>query len=84
MKFREKYRTTKKIDKNKVITIEEKKNVHSDIKDVSKKVIKTIHQSGNGFLEKQQKIEKIKNIVLADDINNTSISRLKKFINFTI
>jgi hypothetical protein len=60
--------------------------VSNDIKKVSKEIIKKIKQSGSGLLDKQQKIEKIKSIVLTNNTSNSnkSIDRLQKFINFTI
>jgi hypothetical protein len=58
-----------------------------DIKTVTETVIKAIHNEpiikGNG-LSKKDKIDRIKNIVLKDEINNKSIERLNKFINFSI
>jgi hypothetical protein len=61
-----------------------------DIKTVAENIIKQINNEppdinikGNG-LSKKDKIERIKNIVLKDKINNNSIERLNKFINFSI
>jgi hypothetical protein len=57
------------------------------IKEVAETIIKTIHNEptikGLG-LSKQEKIERIKNIVLKDKVDNKSIERLNKFINFSI
>jgi hypothetical protein len=66
------------------------KPVIEDVKTVAETVIHTIRTEpvnittkGSG-LSKQEKIERIKNIVLSDQINNKSIERLNKFINFSI
>jgi hypothetical protein len=56
-----------------------------EIKNVTEEALKTIYkepiQSG---ISKQDKIDRIKNIVLSDQNNNKSIERLNKFINFSI
>jgi hypothetical protein len=58
-----------------------------DIKKVTETIIKSIHKEPNikGYgMSKKDKIDKIRNIVLKDEINNKSIERLNKFINFSI
>jgi hypothetical protein len=64
--------------------------VIEDVKTVAETVIKSIRTepvsiatNGSG-LSKQDKIDRIKTIVLSDQINNKSIERLNKFINFSI
>jgi hypothetical protein len=79
MKFKGKYINRKR-------KIDEKPD--EDIKTVTEKIITQINNEpvsikGNG-LSKKDKIERIKNIVLKDKINNNSIERLNKFINFSI
>jgi hypothetical protein len=80
MKFKGKY-----INRNRSVKNETKPD--ENIKTVAETIIKTIRNEpiikGNG-LSKQEKIERIKNIVLKDEVNNKSIERLNKFINFSI
>jgi hypothetical protein len=81
MKFKGKYINRKR-------QVLEDKKADEDIKTVTETVIKAIHKEpidikGNG-LSKKDKIDRIKNIVLKDEINNKSIERLNKFINFSI
>ena len=90
MKFRGKHRVIQKKQESDNDSVKKKNTetmiVSNDIKKVSKEIIKKIKQSGSGLLDKQQKIEKIKSIVLMNNTSNTnkSIDRLQKFINFTI
>jgi hypothetical protein len=88
MKFRGKYQVIKKKQESDNDVVNKKNTetiVSNDIKTVSKEIIKKIKQSGSGLLDKQQKIEKIKSIVLTNTSNSDkSIDRLQKFINFTI
>ena len=87
MKFRGKHRVIQKKQKsdNDSVNKNTETIVSNDIKTVSKEIIKKIKQSGSGLLDKQQKIEKIKSIVLTNTSNSDkSIDRLQKFINFTI
>jgi hypothetical protein len=81
MKFKGKYINRKR-------QVLEDKKADEDIKTVTETVIKAIHKEpidikGNR-LSKKDKIDRIKNIVLKDEINNKSIERLNKFINFSI
>jgi hypothetical protein len=56
-----------------------------DITAVTESVINEIKATPtNTKLIKEDKINKIKNIVLTDDVNKKSIDRLNKFINFKI
>ena len=76
MKFKGKY-----INRNRYVTNDPKPDENT--KTVAETVIKTIRNEpiiikGNG-LSKQEKIERIKNIVLKDEVNNKSIERLNKF-----
>jgi hypothetical protein len=88
MKFRGKHRVIQKKQESDNDSVNKKNTetiVSNDIKKVSKEIIKNIKQSGSGLLDKQQKIEKIKSIVLMNNTSNTnkSIDRLQKFTNFT-
>lgn len=74
--------------KNRIRNVSDDKKPDEDIKTVAETVIKTIRNEpiiikGSG-LSKQEKIERIKNIVLKDEVDNKSIERLNKFINFSI
>jgi hypothetical protein len=89
MKFRGKHRVIQKKQESDNDSVNKKNTetiVSNDIKKVSKEIIKNIEQSCSGLLDKQQKIEKIKSIVLMNNTSNTNkyIDRLQKFINFTI
>ena len=81
MKFKGKYINRKR-------QVLEDKKADEDIKTVTETVIKAIHKEPNDIkgnrLSKKDKIDRIKNIVLKDEINNKSIERLNKFINFSI
>ena len=80
MKFKGKY-----INRNRSVKNETKPD--ENIKTVAETIIKKIHNEpiikASG-LSKQEKIERIKNIVLKDEVNNKSIERLNRFINFSI
>ena len=81
MKFKGKYINRKR-------QVLEDKKADEDIKTVAETVIKAVYKEPNDIkgnrLSKKDKIDRIKNIVLKDEINNKSIERLNKFINFSI